>query len=88
VRRCSDGSALPIITTPGGKLFVLSEEGLEYEVVLQADKGFPVVPANMAVEVGGAPRTPSSRQTPAAWLDAVSVSCAHPAETIHRQWAR
>lgn len=32
VRRCSDASPLPVVATSGGKEYVLSEEGLEYEV--------------------------------------------------------
>jgi hypothetical protein len=36
VRRRSDSTDLPIVTTAGGRRYVLSEEGLEYDVVVRA----------------------------------------------------
>ncbi|KAI8464321.1 MAG: hypothetical protein J3K34DRAFT_119898 [Monoraphidium minutum] len=44
VRRCDDGSALPVLTTPGGKLYVISEADCEFEVVVTTGSRFPHPP--------------------------------------------
>ncbi|GBF89829.1 hypothetical protein Rsub_02533 [Raphidocelis subcapitata] len=44
VRRCSDGSTLPVVATGGGKEYVMSEEGCEYEVAVVCDSTFPTAP--------------------------------------------
>lgn len=39
--RYSDGQPLPVLDTPGGKQYVISEEGCEYKVVLTTGSRFP-----------------------------------------------
>lgn len=41
VARCSDGQPLPVLATPGGKQYVISEEGCEYKVVGTPGPRFP-----------------------------------------------
>ena len=54
VRRCADGSELPIIAVPGGKLYVLSEEGCEFDVVVECSRNFPTpMFSGMIYGVGG-----------------------------------
>jgi hypothetical protein len=42
VRRCADGSALPTVATAGGRVYVVSEEGCEFDVELRCGPGFPM----------------------------------------------
>lgn len=35
MRRIADGSELPVVAAPGGKVYVVSEEGLEYDGAAQ-----------------------------------------------------
>jgi hypothetical protein len=63
VRRCVDGAPLPVLTTPGGKHYVISEEGCEYEVELQTGPTFPLVHHPTVLRVSAALCRPRPQAT-------------------------